>query len=148
MHILNLYCLFGLSYTGRRIHGEFWTYYSHHSHNFDEYTHACKDVNSAARARKQHHAAEKRAASKSSRIASIKSEDRSIKAAERIHLLESPVHDRLDNFVQPCYHRDLLGEDQRKMYRDLPEDNWQWSTVFQGLSLNGREHKEPIKNYL
>jgi len=55
--------------------------------------------------------------------------------------LNSPLYASLENTVAPCYHRDVLGEDERKMYRDLPLTHWLRSTVFCGLSLNAREDR-------
>ena len=133
---------------GRRIHGETWTHYSHHCHNFDECTQAVNDYNSAARARRHQHAVEKREAAKGTRISSFKSVDRGFKAAEKTHILNSPELDALENIIAPCYHRDVIGEDERKMWEGLPLDDWRRSTEFKGLSLNARDSKPAILEYL
>ena len=41
----------------------------------------------------------------------------------------------------PCHHRDVLGEDERKLWRTLPADDWRRSTVFKGLSLKAADDK-------
>ncbi len=134
---------------GRRIHGQAWTHYSHHCHNFDECKQAVKDFNSVARARRRQNALERReAANKGTRISSFKSEDRGFKAAEKAHILESPELNSLDNIMAPCYHRDIIGEDERKMWEDLSIEDWRRSTEFKGLSLNARDNKPAIMTYL
>ena len=133
---------------GRRIHGEAWTHYSHHCHNFDECKQAVNDYNSVARARRRQLAVAKREAVKGTRISLFKSEDRGFKAAEKTHLLKSRELDSLDNIMAPCYHRDVIGEDERKMWENIPFDDWRRSTEFKGLSLNARDDKPAILEHL
>jgi hypothetical protein len=62
--------------------------------------------------------------------------------------LQSPELNSLDNIMAPCYHRDIIGEDERKMWKDLPIEDGRWSTEFKGLSLNARDSKPAILTYL
>ena len=135
-------------FEGRRIFGERWNRFSHHTHNFDSYVELCKTFSSAYRDSQIQAAVEKRGASNGPRISLIKSKDRAFKAEKKSKILEDPIYDPLDNGVGPCYHRDVIEEEERSYWRNLPLDDWKRSTVFKGLSLNVREDRAAIKTAL
>jgi hypothetical protein len=137
-----------LTFIGFRKYGRSWTRFSHHSHDFSDYTHECKVFNSAARGLRERKTLEKQAATAGTRIAYVKSDDRTFKASEKNEILNSHSYASLENTVAPCYHRDVLGEDERKMYKDLPLTHWLRSTVFCGLSLNARKDRLVMETLL
>ena len=137
-----------MTFIGFRKYGRSWTRFSHHSHDFSDYTHECKVFNSAARGLRERKTLEKQAATAGTCISYVKSDDRTFKASEKNEILNSPLYAPLENTVAPCYHRDVLGEDERKMYRDLPLTHWLRSTVFCGLSLNAREDRLVMETLL
>jgi len=135
-------------FEGRRIFGDRWNRFSHHTHNFEGYVQLCKTFSSAYRDCQMQAAVKKRGASNGPRISLVKSKDRAFKAEKKSKILEDPIYDPLDNDVGPCHHRDVIGEEERKYWRNLPLDDWKRSTVFKGLSLNVREDRAAIKTAL
>jgi len=129
------------SIIGQRIHGATWTRFSHHGHDFSDYYRAVDAFCELARVQRSQQVAEARNVATGQRISRIKSEDRPFKATEKLRIFESPLYEELDNTVGPCHHRDVLGEDERKLWRTLPTDDWRRSTVFKGLSLKAVDDK-------
>jgi hypothetical protein len=140
------YCEF--YFEGRRIFGERWNHFSHHTHNFDGYVQLCKEFSSAYRDCQTQAAFEKQGPSSGPRISLVKSKDRAFKAAKKTMILEDPIYNPLDNDVGPCHHRDVIEEKERAYWRNLPLDDWKRLTVFKGLSLNVRDDGEAIQTAL
>ena len=118
-----------------RLHGPSWNYFSHHYYDYTAYYRAVRTYNDKSRARRNEQAAEQSEAAQGARKTLVKSEDRIFKAKEKTFLFETEALDELSQFCAPCYHRELVEEDERKLYRELPADDWRMTTVFEGTSL-------------
>ena len=104
-----------------------WDAFSHYTHDFTDYDIAADEYCRLAKGRLNQQALDKRESAIGPigpRISLVKSEERPFQAAEKSHLLESPLFDPLDNVVARCYHREVIGEVERAHYRNLPEDHW------------------------
>ena len=123
-------------YLGCRIVGEEnWSHFAHHTYDYSEEALSVNAFAEEARAEREQQAREMRAASTSERISLPKSEDRVFKAKEKAHIFDSALYTRLHNTMRCCYHRQVVGEAEREMYRALPPDDWRWTTVFKGTTL-------------
>jgi hypothetical protein len=134
---------------GVRLNGPNWHEFSHHYHDYAAYNVAVRRYNDIARARRIEQDAEWSESAPGTRKTKVKSEDRTYKAKEKMFLFDSEALDDLAQFCAPCYHREVIGEDERKMYRELPADDWLITTVFEGTSLKETPGDiEKINNYL
>lgn len=129
---------------GQRIHGATWTRFSHHGHDFSDFYRAVDAFCELARVQRSQQVAEARNVATGPRISRIKSEDRTFKATEKLRIFDSPLYEELDNTLGPCHHRDVLGEDERKLWRTLSADDWRRSTIFKGLSLKAADSDDKI----
>ena len=124
---------------GRRIYGAAWNRFSHHDHDYSDYHRAVAAFSNAARAARAQQVFDARhgETSATARVSRVKSEDRTFKAEEKLRIFDSNLYHELDNTAGPCHHRDVLDEDSRRYWREIPTDDWRQSTVFKGLSLKG-----------
>jgi hypothetical protein len=58
-----------------------------------------------------------------------------LKARERTEIFDSLLFEELDGICGPCHHREVVEEEERDLYRNLPADDWRNSTVFKRLLL-------------
>ena len=141
---------------GQESCGPTFTRYSHHDSNFvqecnakfDEFYAATLRAERSSKQRAEEARDNAARPSGSQRISRIKSEDRTYKASEKRRIFESPFYNELDKIPSPCYHRDLLGEDERKMWNNLPQDDMRRSTVFKGLTLRAKDDKATMQTVL
>ena len=123
-----------------------WHHFSHHDHDFSDYHRKVAEFSNAARAaRAQQVLNAREASSGTTRISRVKSEDRTFKAREKLRIFDTQLYVELDNTVGPCHHRDVLDEDTRRFWREIPADDWRRSTVFKGLSMKGTGSRNEIE---
>lgn len=132
---------------GVAIHGPTWNRFSHHYHDFSDYFAAVKEFNRLARDARATHAFNARKTSSDERVSLIKREDRKYKAREKIRIFDSDLYVTLDRLCGPCHHRDVLDEDTRRFWRDIPANDWRRSTVFTGLSMK-KGNRDEIETVL
>jgi hypothetical protein len=100
-----------------------------------DYFEASDRLSAADRCRRELQTVERQESLKGSRKSIVKSEARILKARERTEIFDSLLFEELDGICGPCHHREVVEEEEREMYRNLPADDWRNSTVFKRLLL-------------
>ena len=131
-----------------RSRGKIFTHFSHHNYDFGPYFAAVKIYCQEARGNRAQQTADKRAASDGKRITPFKSENRPFKALMKASIFDSDLFHGIENTFSPCLHRQLIGEDERAMYRSLPPDDWKRTAEFKGLTLKSAKDRKVIEDAL